>query len=258
MNFLSLRSLAKVRFSSVVISALFILASDVTAETVEALPIGPSETFNESFDDFPKTSTSDIVGVTFGTYDGLVRNNSVKLANPPLALDSATTICLVTVTQDARFLADNPFGRRALPDESQLLATPITQSYESQLEAYDRSEIAIRAVLAEDETCYDQTQVFLPQIGSAESETLTVFINSRNRDGTIRLSNGTIGQGTPQVHCTQAGSGSRMAFDLKCQYEITDPLRGHLVDAMVELDDGFGIESIPFKVFIPSEPGPQE
>lgn len=227
------------------------VGSQVCGETLEAKLVGPENAFQESFDEFPQTSSTDIIGIVVGKVTGPFQMNEVILANPPASLAPEALLCLQAVTQDGRFLADNAYSRLALDEQSQLRIAPVTRAYQRQLAGYDTSRIAIRAVLAGNENCAEPSPLFLPQLGASDPGLLKVLVNSRNRDGEVIVT-GT-DEGRSRL-CSLAGQGARLAYDLVCSIPVTAGMTGRISSFNVRLDDGFAIEEIPFKVYVPTGP----
>jgi len=219
------------------------------AETIEAELLGPTTAFNESFDEYPATSASDIVGVLIGTAAISIDINSLSVSNPPWDLEPSSILCVQVVTQDARFLAENPFQRRATKNETLLSVSPVTLMWRDELLRYRPSQIAVRATLSNDRNCVLNSMVFLPLAGTSDADTLTVLLNASNRDGEILIADE---EQELEASCQNADSGPMIAYDLACTVAVPKKMRGKLLDTTVFLDDGFVVEPVKFNVFFPS------
>tara|TARA_R110002012_G_scaffold77282_13_gene195919 strand:- start:169020 stop:169736 length:717 start_codon:yes stop_codon:yes gene_type:complete len=224
------------------------LRADEHIATLSPLDIA---SFKESFDSFSPTSTKSIVGLTIGTDEGAFNPDAFFMVLPAVDKANGEVICVQTITQDARFSAENPYLRvsRSLPVTSRL--SPVTRDFTNQLSAYDQSEIAIRAALSDDNTCKDGGTVFIPRVGGDNTSTLEIRLNARGQDATASFTNLSGQKISVDDLCSSPSDAALIAYDRVCKLKLADQMRDTIADLRIIMDDGFSEYVFEASVYIP-------
>lgn len=226
----------------------------VTAEEPVAVAVLARDgEMRESYDKYPNSSSSNLVGLSFGETTGFADDLSIFV---PLPGDERT-LCVRMVTQDARYFALNPFRMSKVPEKARFVRLgPITEKHAEDLSRYRPKEFAIRTYTSKADRCSAKDAVFLPHIGNG-SDHLIAFVNGNARRATAELFDVRIREDSSEtlpksrVRCREVGDSARIAFDLECRLPLNFEVDSPITYMRLSFDDGFRKEHQLYKLLLP-------
>lgn len=238
-----------------------------SAELATATPAGD---FAETFDLVPASSGIPMVGLRLVSSDSEFGTSRIDLSEVVVSLpaEGVPGICVRVTTQDARYLALNPYKiDGATTDLSRARLKPVSEGYEEELENYTQTEVAIKTYVANDGPCNPVLAQHLPRIGmsnldSAEVQALEIRVNSRGRDVRATLtphpSADTAAEESVEalrleVDCGATQNRAGLAFDRLCRIPFDDyaALAGMNWTLTLALNDGFADSLHGYTVYLP-------
>lgn len=244
---------------------VLILPTNAVSQTLIGRPASPDEFF-ESFDPYPKTSGSPLVGLSIEA-PGKPDLEGITFQLPPFYGDH--NICVRANSVDGRYSADNPFSitQPASPAQAPLIRLePLTKNHKKQLQAYDAEALAIRIYKASKDHCHtpkaqlfpslSQTIHYQTAMGRAKPLILNAKVNSRARETQMTIvlkaaEEEDSGKArTLDGQCETVNQGSRIAFDRICRLTLPSGAAGQ-GELTLTFDDGFGQDAVSFPVWLP-------
>ncbi len=222
---------------------LVALGGGAYGQPVAELTADPGS-FMESYDSAVPVSGSTVVGVRLGEADG-----TVAVRDTQLALLPTDEICVRSVTRDGRFSANNIYKLSSpASNRDRARLSPVTLSYAHELSAYKKDDFAVAAFTAQGGSCQPSEAIYLPELANPQRpwQHLTILINSGARYSVL-----IVDKSQQKVLCQRIAQGPLIVYDQKCQV-VADLLSEGINDFTLVMDDGFGDESVPFQVMLPS------
>lgn len=228
----------------------------------------PEGALTETFDEAPQSSGIPMVGLRLVTDDGDVYTSGINLSDIVVAVPSefVNRICVRVTTQDARYLALNPYLINDIQtDAPRARLEPISNRYLDELRRYSESEVAIKTYIVNDESCNPISALHLPRIRISnltptKAQTLEVRVNSRGRDVEAMLGlrkSETVADQTItsqySVTCANTQNRAGLAFDRLCQFHFVDYslVAGTIWTLTLALNDGFADSLHDYAVYLP-------
>ena len=213
-------------------------------ELLTATPADPNQ-FVETYDDTPAVSGTALVGLSLGSLAGDLDVSDVRVAAPS---PGATALCVRVTTLDGRFSASNLYTVSPGAADAIRLSM-VTRRFDRELARYRPESLAVRAYVA-GEDCAPRNVLHVPQLqpvgGTAQ---LVVQVNSSTRRTVAHLAapDGAV----LHADCDTPPASALIAFDRICYLARPAGAAAGTYRLTVELDDGFGVETIAVDVFLP-------
>lgn len=253
---------------TLVATILVFMAVIGQVQSAEYATATPEKKLIESYDEAPQSSGIPLVGLRLVAGEGDVYTSRINLSDIVVAVPSEviTRLCVRVTTQDARYLALNPYMINDIqPDMARARLDPISEQYLDELRFYSESEVAIKTYVVDDESCSPVSAQHLPRIrisnlATTGAQALEVRVNSRGRDATAILGvtepASLVDKATPSrytVACTNTQNRAGLAFDRLCRFQFDDyaTLAGTFWTLTLALNDGFADSLHSYSVYLP-------
>lgn len=261
------------RWTQTLAATVFVfLASVSQVQSAEYATATPERALTESFDEAPQSSGTPMVGLRLvagaGAGAGDMDASRINLSDIVVAIPSkvVTRICVRVTTQDARYLALNPYMISGIRlDAPRARLEPVSDRYLDELRRYAESEVAIKTYVVNDESCSPVSVQHLPRmqisnLATAGVQALEVRVNSRGRDARaildVKQAETMVGKTTPSrytVACANTQNRAGLAFDRLCRFHFEDyaSVAGTIWTLTLALNDGFADSLYDYAVYLP-------
>ena len=258
------------RWIGILAMSSFLLAPGIgRAQSVDYATATPVGALSESFDEAPQSSGIPLVGLRIVSSADELGTSRINLSDIVIALPSelAFRICVRVTTQDARYLALNPYaisgGQRNV---SRARLAPVSYRYQRELGQYAQSEVAIKTYVVSNDSCNPVSVQHLPRIeasnlAEAGDQVLEVRVNSRGRDARAVLSStqadhSELAMAQPdhyEVACGNTRNRAGLAFDRICRFHFDDyaNVSGAIWTLTLALNDGFADSHHDYLIYLP-------
>lgn len=230
----------------------------------------PIDDFSESYDVAPRSSGLPLVGLRLVSGITSAVATRLNLADVVVALPSEPVqqICVRVTTQDARYMALNPYRiSTEQADSNSAWLKPVSRQYHGHLRRYSPTEFAVKAYVSDNEGCSPVEAMHLPEIDTRttlESSTLALVlqINSRGRDtsATLSLPSAELPSDSDskpvevKVECKDVRALAGLAFDRNCTLPLEaygDTMSGKTWTLTIVMNDGFDDSIHNYSVYLP-------